>query len=158
MLYLSIDQGGSSSRAFVVDHKGEVVVKSQVAVTTYRKGRIVEQDPVEIVNSIRQCIDNCLAQLSQEQCKKISSAALVTQRSSFLAVYIKTGQALTKVISWQDTRGQTLLSSLQLNHSQLNKLTGLRVSAHYGASKMAWCLLHQSEVKLAAKNNTLMFV
>jgi len=158
MLYLSIDQGGSSTRAFIIDDRGDVVTQAQLAVSTFRQGSVVEQVPGEIVDSVKQCIDKCLGQLSTAQLAQVESCSLVTQRSNFIAINTLTNKALTKVISWQDTRGQDILKKLDVDECTIRQLTGLRLSAHYGASKMAWCLSNIKEVKAAADNNNLMFV
>jgi len=158
MLYLSIDQGGSSTRAFIIDDKGDVVTKTQLAVSTSRQGNVVEQVPDEIIDSINLCIDKCLGQLSKEQLAQVESCSLVTQRSNFIAINTLTNKALTKVISWQDTRGQDILKKIDVDENVVRQLTGLRLSAHYGASKMAWCLSNIKEVKAAADSNNLMFV
>lgn len=158
MYFLSIDQGGSSSRALVCDSKGTIITRHQTQVSTQRDGAFIEQNPDELLQSIQTCIDSCLSQLTSAQQNQLRSACLVTQRSSFIAIDSKTQQNLTQVISWQDSRGQAALNALDIDSDWLHNITGLRASAHYGASKMAWCLQHNAQVQKAAANNTLMFL
>ncbi|KGJ95681.1 FGGY family carbohydrate kinase [Thalassotalea sp. ND16A] len=158
MYFLSIDQGGSSTRALVCDGKGGIICQAQIGVNTRRKGVFVEQQPDEIWQSVKHCIQQCYQKLSATQQGQLVSAALVTQRSSFIAINTATNQPLTQVISWQDTRGQDYLEALEIDNAWLQKLTGLRASSHFGASKMLWCLKHEPAVQIAAKNNTLMFL
>ena len=66
-----------------------------------------------------------------------------------------TGDALTPVLSWQDIRGEPYLAQFPLDNQELQQLTGLRLSPHYGASKMRWCLEHSSAVIAAQHNHCL---
>ncbi|MDM3871118.1 FGGY family carbohydrate kinase [Porticoccus sp. W117] len=138
-MYLVLDQGGQSSRAALFSESGELVhlhqqpVSTSTPTNTSRTGW-VEQSPTEIIQSLR----HCLAQINDASA--IKSAALVTQRSSFLCWRKDTGEPLTPVISWQDTRGAQLLGALQLCPDEVRQRTGLFPNAHFGASKIAWCL------------------
>ncbi len=161
-MYLSIDQGGSSSRAFVADKLGNILASGQCEVSTIcaplASGESIEQSPNELVASIFKAIEQCLSLLTPAQVKQIEKAALVTQRSSFVAIKKSTGECLSNIISWQDTRAQQVLDTLAINSSWLNKITGLRASGHYGASKMRWLLEKNQQVINAAKIKDLMFL
>ena len=158
MYFLGIDQGGSSSRSLVCDSSGKIISQGQCQVSTERCGVIAEQKPQYLYESVIKSIHSCLAKLSVEQITKIKSASLVTQRSSFVAINAKTTETLSKVISWQDTRAQQELERLSIDNKWLSDITGLRISAHYGASKMKWCIENNEHVKLAAKRNELLFL
>jgi glycerol kinase len=147
-LILAIDQGGQSSRVAVYRATGEQVCCFSAACATLHlteNGRaFVEQNPREILQGIR----NCLAQVAQvlgEDLGLIKSAGFAGQGSSLLCWDRNTGEALSPVLSWQDIRGQNYLSSLALTHQQAQEITGLRVSPHYGASKIKWCLMHNEK-------------
>lgn len=158
-LYLVMDQGGHSTRARVYNRAGECVVDSQVAVTANRAGSgCHEQDAGEVVASLHQS----LARLDQATTSRIRGAALITQRSSLLACRKDTLEPLTRIISWQDTRNQAWLrTGINSGHYDLPALklqTGLRLNAHYGASKMRWLLDHDTAVQVAARDNNLLFL
>lgn len=157
-LYLGIDQGGSSSRAFVCDGSGNIIAKASEQVATSRRGNQVEQDPDELLQSVILCINRCLASLSRAQQLQLKSAALVSQRSSLVAVNRHTRVPLSTVLSWQDTRAESLLHALAIDPGWLKNITGLRPSAHYGASKMRWCLQHLEKVRQAARCQQLIFL
>jgi glycerol kinase len=53
------------------------------------------------------------------------------------------------VLSWQDRRHAAWLDALALDPAELRAVTGLVASAHYGASKLRWCLDHLPEVSAA---------
>ena len=60
---------------------------------------------------------------------------LSVQRSTLVAVDKRSGKALTKIISWQDTSGEALLNQKRRRWGSIQKITGLRPNGHYGASK-----------------------
>jgi len=158
MYYLSIDQGGTSSRAIVCDTSGKILSKGQCYLSTERDGVVVEQCPELLVKSVLKSIHCCFEKLSDEKMSQVTSAALVTQRSSFIAISKKTKQPLSNVISWQDSRAHKELEHISIDKDWLRTTTGLRVSAHYGASKMKWCLEYNEKVKAAALQNDLIFI
>ncbi|WP_111977458.1 FGGY family carbohydrate kinase [Algibacillus agarilyticus] len=157
MYFLSLDQGGSSSRAILADEQGSIYAEAAVAVKTSRDCTFIEQEPGEVIASIRQSIAECGKKLTT-QTITITAASLITQRSSFIAINSRTHQPLTNIISWQDTRGANLLNDLNIDGKWLNQKTGLRASAHYGASKMRWLLLNNPAVQRASHKNELLFL
>jgi glycerol kinase len=158
MYFLGIDQGGSSSRAVVCDSSGEIISQGQCQVSTECNGVIVEQNPQYLYESVLKSIHRCLAKLSFEQSSKIQSASLVTQRSSFVAINSRTKETLSNIISWQDTRAQQELKYLSIDNKRLWATTGLKASAHYGASKMKWSMKNNEKVESAANHNELLFL
>ncbi len=153
---LVLDQGGHSSRALVFDAAGHVVAQARAAVTTsYLASDRVEQNPQEILQSLRDVIADVAAQLG-ERCRNISAAALIVQRSSIVAIDEASGEPLFPVLSWQDTRhAGWLAEQCQYQQRWLRQVTGLRANAHYGASKMRWLLDNVPAIKSAAEKNVL---
>ena len=146
---LVIDQGGHSTRAFIFDSRLAVVAQAQALITTHHpRNRFVEHDPVELARSLATVLASVGEQLA-EDASHIQSAGLACQRSSIVCWHKQSGEALSPVISWQDTRGVNYLDTLQSSKTSVRDKTGLRLSPHYGASKMRWCLEHLSEVQSA---------
>ncbi|MYM64068.1 FGGY family carbohydrate kinase [Pseudomaricurvus sp. HS19] len=140
-LCLVLDQGGSSSRAMVFDSAGRVVSSAQQPVATLRpQPGHVEQDPAEVVLSLQATVSNAVSALTDHQRRQLRVAGLVCQRSSLVAWEPDTGTTLTPIISWQDTRAARWLAAQALDNDQVQRLTGLWPNAHFGASKMRWCL------------------
>lgn len=86
---------------------------------------------------------------------RVASVALATQRATIVAWDRHTGRALTPAISWQDRRSAGWLSRLAPRAPEIEATTGLRLSPHYGANKMRWCLAHLPEVKRARRDGRL---
>ena len=88
---------------------------------------------------------------------QIVSAGLATQRSSIVCWDRVTGQALSPVISWQDRRAHEWLARFAPHAEAIHATTGLMLSAHYGASKLRWCLDHLPAVAQAETEGRLAF-
>jgi glycerol kinase len=62
---------------------------------------------------------------------------------------------LSPVLSWQDRRAAAALEALQPAAARVEQLSGLRLSPHYGASKLRWLWEHESRVAEAARDSSL---
>jgi len=114
----------------------------------------VEQDADEIALSICRALDDVAGQLGT-RCQHIRMAGLATQRSNVVCWDRKTGVALSPAISWQDRRAQHWMQQFSGQQAKIRDLTGLLPSAHYGVSKIHWCLEQLAGVKAARNNDTL---
>jgi glycerol kinase len=154
-LYLCIDQGGHASRALVFDGRGVLHASSlrEVGVRTPQPDR-VEQNPEELVASLLVVIAEAVTSLG-DRADRIASAGIATQRSSIVCWDRRTGVALSPVISWQDRRAHECLDRFSAHASEVHRRTGLRLSAHYGASKLRWCLDHLPAVTAAQREGHL---
>src|SRR5688572_27322185 len=139
-LVLAIDQGSLSTRALLFDASGREVAESHVPVATSRaEPDCVEQDPLELAQSVRQAVADVLSS-EIVQGRRVASAGLATQRSTIVCFDRRDGNALSPAISWQDLRGQPLIDRLRSLEAKVRRTTGLVLSPHYGASKLRWCL------------------
>jgi len=146
-MWLCIDQGGHSTRAAVFDEQGRTLsLRSAPLGTRSRAPCYVEHDPVELLESVDRCIRDVAHDLGQAA-RHIEAAGLATQRSTLVCASRLTGDALTPLISWQDRRGQDDLVRFEPRADRIKELTGLRLSPHYGAGKLRWCLRHLDSVK-----------
>ena len=156
-LYLALDQGGHASRALVFDGQGVEQARSLCEVQVHHpQPDWVEQDPEELVASLLEAMRAVLLQLGA-RAAQIVSAGLATQRSSIVCWDRITGQALSPVISWQDRRAHEWLTRFALHAEAIHASTGLMLSAHYGASKLRWCLEHLPAVAQAETEGRLAF-
>jgi glycerol kinase len=148
-LYLCLDQGGHASRALVFDRRGAVRAQALVEVPTQQPGaNRVEQDPDAVVDSLRLAAQQAVHALGN-RAGDIAAAGLATQRSSIVCWERTTGAALSPVLSWQDRRAHDWLSRFSAHAREIEDITGLRLSPHYGVSKLRWCLEHLPAVSSA---------
>jgi glycerol kinase len=114
----------------------------------------VEHDPDQLVRSVHECLEDAALQLGDD-ISRIVTAGMATQRSNIVCWDKDNGDALSPVISWQDTRGRGQLEDLESGVVDFHERTGLFPSAHYGATKLRWCLDNIAEVRKALKNGKL---
>ena len=146
---LCLDQGGHASRALVFDGEGRVRAEAEQLIATRRRGTDrVEHSPAALVRSLREAAGVALGQLPDHGAR-IGTAALATQRSSIVCWDRPSGRALSPVLSWQDRRAARHVLALARHERRVRSMTGLVLSPHYGASKIAWCLEHLPAVKRA---------
>ena len=136
--YLAIDQGTHASRACLFDETGKLVCKHTKKIKLRRiSNSNVEQDANEIVNSVKQVIKKLLHETGNPD--SIVACGIAIQRSSVVA-WLKDGTAISPVLSWQDTRAKAQLVNLEKHEAEIQQLSGLPLSAHYGASKLHYLL------------------
>jgi len=158
-LFLAIDQGGQSSRIAVFNQHGERLFlfthALQTSTETTGNGVLhIEQDATAILDGIREGLE-AARQWAGEYVNTIRAAGFAGQGSSMLCWNRITGETLSPVLSWQDRRAADLLDQISLSQAEVIRLTGLRKSPHYGASKMRWCMLHNQRVTAAAEHGCL---
>ena len=137
---LAIDQGTHASRAMIFDDHGCIISDHLEHITRATPERWrVEQDGARILETTRICVDTVLGTLRPGQRKSVKACGISTQRSSVLA-WQDNGAPLSPVISWQDTRTASFLSPLKDKAAEIHRISGLPLSAHYGAGKLHWLL------------------
>ena len=151
--YLALDQGGHAGRAIAFDSEGRCLAQATIEVDTQTPAPDrVEQDPEAVVDSLERSAALIAGKLKGKNCL---GAGLATQRSSIACWDRETGQALGPVISWRDTRNASGLAALSLDENRIHDITGLRPSAHYGASKLRWCIDNIPAVQSAYESDRL---
>ena len=154
-LFLSIDQGGHASRAIAYNNDGEIIASHSEPLKTHTpQESFVEHDGSELVAAIRLCLETVIKQLG-DRARHIEAVGLATQRSNVVCWDKDTGEALSPIISWQDRRAAKWLDEQKLDRDDIHKSTGLLPSAHYGASKLRWCMDNLPEVQLALADSRL---
>ncbi|MGH8278531.1 MAG: FGGY family carbohydrate kinase [Gammaproteobacteria bacterium] len=154
-LFLALDQGGHASRAIVFDQRGHIVAAAEKKIRTQRRGtERVEHDPAELLASLRSVCADIARQLGKRM-RRVRCAGLATQRSTLVCWERGSGRALSPVISWQDRRAARALAKLAGHAPTVRRVTGLVLSPHYGASKLAWCLKNLPSVRRALQEQQL---
>lgn len=151
---LALDQGGHASRALVFDPSGKLLAQAERRVLTYRQGGDrVEHRADAMLRSVREAAEAAIRALPRHSV--IQAAALATQRSSAACWDRRNGKPLSPVISWQDRRAARRVAALSTHAARVRRLTGLVLSPHYGATKLAWCLRNLPQVRDALRQRRL---
>src|SRR6202047_619873 len=156
---LALDQGTTSSRAIVFDHKGQIRSVAQKEFTQiFPQPGWVEHDPLEIWSS--------QASVASEARLKIGAAAsdiaaigITNQRETTIVWDLKTGEPVYNAIVWQDRRTAPFCE--QLKQSGLTEIirskTGLVIDAYFSGSKIRWILENVDGARKKAVEGKLAF-
>lgn len=135
MTVLAVDQGTSGTKAIVVDPEDGVVGLAEVPVyPRYLSGGGVEQDPVELLESVLAAGRAAVAQAG----RPIAAISLANQGETVLAWEPATGAPLSQAIVWQDRRAEELCTALAEHREMIAARTGLVLDPYFSAPKMAW--------------------
>ena len=148
MRILAVDQGTTSTRALVLDESGaEVIHAAEHRQILPGPGR-VEHDPLELLANVRAVL---------EAAGTVDAIGLDNQGESCLAWHAETGEPLSPVIVWQDSRTQDRIEALKAQGAEeLTKArAGLPLDPYFSASKLAWILETSPEARALAARGKL---
>jgi glycerol kinase len=132
---LAIDQGTSSTKALVVSELGEVLGEGSVPVRPEAKaGGAVEQDPVELLDSIVLAGKSALATAGVA----VEAVGIANQGETVLRWNRQTGKPFGPALSWQDRRAAPIARELEGHADRLTEITGLPLDPYFAAPKMTW--------------------
>jgi glycerol kinase len=135
--FLGIDQGSSSTKAALIDHEGLVVGEWSAPVPQIERiERSAEQDPVGLLNSVRDMLTKGIAEAKSDG-RPLRAWGLAVQRSGVLAWRAESGAIVHPMISWADTRTQLVVDSFQRGAEKISSMTGLPVLANFAAPKIS---------------------
>lgn len=156
---LALDQGTTSSRAILFNHKGKVAASAQKEITQYfPKPGWVEHNPVEIWSSQISVATEAIAKLGISP-GDIDCIGIANQRETSIVWDRKSGKPIYNAIVWQDHRTSAFCEKLkEKGYGELiKKKTGLEIDPYFSATKINWMLENVSGAKLKAKNGELAF-
>lgn len=131
---LGLDVGSSGVKALRVGSSGRVIASARLALATRRgRGGRVEHDPEAVLAAAVGALAGAVARSG-------GRLGIATQRSTVLFWDRDSGRPLTPAYSWQDLRGRALCDRIRGAAARIREATGLRLSPHYAASKLAWAL------------------
>jgi glycerol kinase len=156
---LSFDQGTTSSRALIFDHKG--LVKS-IAQKEFRQifpqPGWVEHDGNEIwetqLNVARKALKNDGLSVGD-----IAGIGITNQRETTLLWDRNTHEPVCNAIVWQDRRTSAYCNELKSKGyiEEVHKKTGLVIDAYFSATKLRWILDHIKGARKKAEKGDLCF-
>ncbi len=134
--FIGVDQGSSATKAVVLSTTGQLLFQTRKDLPPpFREGLRIEQDPKDILTSVREALDESLRTVEGIS---VLGVGLSCQRSSCLVWNGPTGEPLSPVISWRDTRGIDLVYELADREPVIFKTSGLPLTPYYSASKIRW--------------------
>ncbi|GIW82929.1 MAG: glycerol kinase [Gemmatales bacterium] len=154
---LAIDQGTTSTRAFVFDPTGQVRSNAAVEIKQYYpKPGWVEHDADEIWQSVVSVVKEALAN-SAIAAEEIRAIGVTNQRETTLLWDRKTGAPAARAIVWQDRRTAEFCKRHRHEEAWLQERSGLVLDPYFSATKLSWLLENDAELKGKAVNGDLAF-
>ncbi len=154
---LAIDQGTTATKVLAVDHEITVQAESnmEVALDNPRPGW-VEFDAVSMWDSVKTGIENVVNR-GGISAGDIRGIGVTNQRETIVLWDRKTGRPVAPAISWQCKRSTPLCEQvIAAGHVEtVRNKTGLFVDGYYSASKIAWLLAQDPELRRGAENGEL---
>lgn len=156
---LALDQGTTSSRAIIFDHRGSIVsVAQQEFRQMFPQPGWVEHDPREIWATQSNVAAEAILKAGLTA-RDIAAIGITNQRETTLVWDKGTGQPIHNAIVWQDRRTAKACDQLRKRKlaPMIRKKTGLVVDAYFSATKLQWILQNVPGAKAKAKRGELAF-
>ncbi|MBY6687167.1 glycerol kinase GlpK [Rhodococcus sp. BP-149] len=137
----AIDQGTTSTRCMIFDHKGTVVAADQREhKQIFPQAGWVEHDAVEIWNNVRSVSAGALAAADLTP-SDIAAVGITNQRETALVWERATGKPVYNAIVWQDTRTDRIVTKLGGGDAtKYTAKTGLPLATYFSGPKVKWIL------------------
>lgn len=156
---ISLDQGTTSSRAVLIDRFGEIIDISHKELTQYYPQRSwVEQDPLDIYNSLLFTLKACL-QKNNIHSEQIVSIGITNQRETTILWNKHTGLPVYNAIVWQCKRSKEFCDKLKEMGKKeiIHKKTGLILDPYFSGTKVKWILDNIEGVRKSAECGDILF-
>lgn len=156
---MAIDQGTTSSRAVIYNHKAEPIASSQKEFEQiFPKSGWVEHNANEIWNSVQAVIAGAFIDggLRPDQ---IAGIGITNQRETTVVWDKETGKPIYNAIVWQSRQSAPISDHLidQGFKEKIQEHTGLVVDAYFSATKIRWILDHVEGAQERAEKGELLF-
>lgn len=156
---LSLDQGTTSSRALVFDTEGNIKGLAQQAFKQhFPQPGWVEHNPNDIIKTQFDVLAEALNKAGIKA-DAVAAIGITNQRETCLLWDRQTGEALTPALVWQDRRTADSCERMRAEgHSDtVYSKTGLLIDPYFSASKLAWLLEHDAQLKQRAERGEIAF-
>ena len=156
---MALDQGTTSSRAIIFNHKGEVVKVAQNEFTQYYpKTGWVEHDPMEIWGT-QSGVAREVIETAGIRPDEIAAIGITNQRETTVIWDKITGRPIYNAIVWQCRRTASICDDLKNKGfgDYIRDNTGLVIDAYFSGTKIKWILDNVEGAREKAEKGELLF-
>ncbi|MBK9105717.1 MAG: glycerol kinase GlpK [Saprospiraceae bacterium] len=156
---LSLDQGTTSSRSILFNHKGDIIsVAQKEFAQIYPFPGWVEHDPEEIWSSQISTLGEALAKAAIT-INQIAAIGITNQRETTVVWDRTSGKPIYNAIVWQDRRTADDCDALvKAGYAKIiQEKTGLIIDAYFSATKLKWILDQVPDAREKAERGELAF-
>ena len=139
---MAIDQGTTSSRAIIFDHRGTIVSTGQLEhEQIFPRAGWVEHDPMEIWRNVRKVVADAEAS-AEINARDLAAVGITNQRETTVVWDRTTGEPVYNAIVWQDTRTQKIAEELggEAGPDRYKDRVGLPLASYFSGPKVKWIL------------------
>lgn len=158
-LVLVIDQGTTTTNAFLFDQTGRPVGRSGTELPqVFPKPGWVEHDPDQIWKDVVSCLKKVTFETGV-RASRIAAIGITNQRETAVIWDVKTGKPIHNAIVWQDRRTSEKCRQLKADglESMVAEKTGLLLDPYFSATKIAWMLDQVPGARERAEKGELAF-
>jgi glycerol kinase len=155
----AIDQGTTSTRCMVFNHRGEPVAVHQLEhEQIYPSPGLVEHNPLEIWRNVEQVVGKAMQQ-ARISASQLVGVGITNQRETAVIWDKATGQPLHNAIVWQDTRTDRIIRQLASGGGldRFREKVGLPLATYFSGPKIKWILDNVEGVRAAALEGKALF-
>lgn len=137
---LAIDQGTTSTRVILFDHKQVPIAISQKEIAIYYPhDGWVEADAGEIYLSVIYCL-NQIFQTTHIKASSIKAIGISNQRETTILWHKSTGIPVYNAIIWQSRQSEKIIEDFKERglEEKIKAKTGLLLDPYFSASKIKW--------------------
>ena len=159
---LSIDQGTSATKAVIFTSKGEFVTKaSAVLKSSFPQVGFVEQNPLDIYQSVLEAVKSCLHYFTKDfsgKPEQIAACGISNQRETFV-LWDRAGTPLANAIVWQCKRSVGVCDRLRASgiEPEIQARTGLIIDPYFSGTKLIWLYENDSSIREAINSGNAYF-
>jgi glycerol kinase len=156
---LALDQGTTSSRAILFDHKGQVQAAAQREFRQiFPQPGWVEHDPEEIWQSQHGVAIEVLKSAGVSTAD-VAAIGITNQRETTVVWERRSGRPIHNAIVWQDRRTAPFCDRLKREGhlDAVQQKTGLVIDAYFSGSKLRWLLDNVHGARAQAERGELAF-
>ena len=156
---LALDQGTTSSRAIVFDHKGQIrTVAQKEFEQIFPQPGWVEHDPLEIWSSQMGVAAEALSKAGIGP-KDVAAIGITNQRETAVVWDRQTGKPVYNAIVWQDRRTAGICDRLKAEGHEptFRRKTGLVLDSYFSGTKVRWILDNVEGTRKRAEAGELCF-
>jgi glycerol kinase len=139
---LTIDQGTTSTRTIIFDHKSQIVAMAQQEIKQYYpKPGWVNHDANEIWLSVLATMAKALSE-GEIDPASIAAIGITNQRETTVIWDKTTGRPISHAIVWQSRQSSPICDDLKESGYQdlIQQKTGLVIDAYFSGTKIKWLL------------------
>ena len=155
---LCIDQGTTSTKAFLLDEQGHLSSGFHVPFEQYYPNPgWVEHDAEEIFHSVLLAISKLLSE-NPDAKGNIAAMGITNQRETTIA-FDRDGLPLANAIVWQCRRTTDICRRPEIKSQErrISEITGLKIDPYFSATKMLWLLENREGLRELTDNGKAYF-